>query len=255
MLETHYYISGCPVFLAHLADTHDTDPEPILDSLRRHTPDFILHTGDFIHGKKANTRLKMAKSENAVTLLRECAKLAPTFVAIGNHEAYLSQEDLAAIHSTGVHLLNNNFLTQNVSGKQLVIGGISSGYYSYYQKHKHAINKPDPDYAWLKDFTELEGYHILLMHHPEYYSLIPSSIELIFSGHAHGGQWRFYDLRKQEWHGVYAPDQGIFPKLTSGVIDGRLVISRGLRNTTCIPRIHNPTEIVYISCPEPNTVL
>ncbi|MDO4272352.1 MAG: hypothetical protein Q4D16_01675 [Eubacteriales bacterium] len=65
-------------------------------------------------------------------------------------------------------------------------------------------------------------------------------IDLVLSGHAHGGQWR---IGRQ---GIYAPGQGWFPKLTGGVADGRMVISRGLSNTTKIPRFFNPREIVMV---------
>ena len=94
--------------------------------------------------------------------------------------------------------------------------------------------------GWLTDFAALPGYHILLSHHPEYFPFIPQSIELILSGHAHGGQWRVLG------RGVYAPGQGFWPKWTSGIIDGRMVVSRGLANTAKLPRINNPTEIVYM---------
>ena len=80
----------------------------------------------------------------------------------------------------------------------------------------------------------------------EYYPFIPSEISLVVSGHAHGGQWRFYDPFKRIWRGVLAPGQGWFPKWTKGVYDERLVVSAGLSNTTWIPRINTPTEIVYI---------
>ena len=70
-------------------------------------------------------------------------------------------------------------------------------------------------------------------------------IDLIFSGHCHGGQWRVYSILHREERGVFAPGQGLFPPLTSGLHDGRLLISRGLSNTTFIPRINNPTEIIY----------
>lgn len=46
--------------------------------------------------------------------------------------------------------------------------------------------------------------------------------------------------------GLCAPGQGLFPKLTSGVTDGRLAISRGLANRQLVPRVFNPTEIVSI---------
>ena len=65
-------------------------------------------------------------------------------------------------------------------------------------------------------------------------------IDLVVSGHAHGGQWRFFG------RGVFAPGQGLFPKYTAGVHDDRLVISRGLKKTVMPPRIFNPLEIVVI---------
>jgi predicted MPP superfamily phosphohydrolase len=66
-------------------------------------------------------------------------------------------------------------------------------------------------------------------------------MDLIVCGHAHGGQWRLFG------RGVYAPGQGLFPKYTSGVLDGVCVISRGLGNHTRVPRIFNPPELVLIS--------
>jgi predicted MPP superfamily phosphohydrolase len=81
-----------------------------------------------------------------------------------------------------------------------------------------------------------------LCHHPEYRDkyLKDRSIDLILSGHAHGGQIRLLG------RGLYAPGQGIFPKYTSG-IHANMIISRGLSNTAgFIPRLFNPREIVYI---------
>ena len=100
---------------------------------------------------------------------------------------------------------------------------------------------PKPDTAWLAYFAKVDGYKILLCHHPEYISFIPSAVKLVLSGHTNGGQIRFFG------RGLYAPDQGWFPKLTAGIHDGRLVISRGLSNPFRVPRIINPYEVVYIS--------
>lgn len=249
MTETHYDIKGCPVSVAFLADTHDTDPEPILSSLRAHSPSLIVHTGDLVHGKLARPGATMRKSQNAVNLLRGCAALAPTFVSLGNHEAYLYQDDLDIIRSTGVQLLDNTFVTLHAGGNKLVIGGLTSGYYTAYHQYgatEKTVKKPKPVTEWLESFAAADGYHILLMHHPEYIRFVPPSVGLILSGHAHGGQWRFYDLRARQWRGLYAPDQGLFPKLTGGIVDGRQIISRGLSNPIGIPRLHNETELIYL---------
>ena len=87
------------------------------------------------------------------------------------------------------------------------------------------------------------GYHLLLCHHPEYFDryLRDYPIDLTVSGHAHGGQWRVFG------RGVYAPDQGLFPKYTSGLHEDRLVISRGVANTVPFaPRLFNPCEVVTV---------
>ena len=83
---------------------------------------------------------------------------------------------------------------------------------------------------------------MLLCHHPEYYKkyLYNKDIDLIVSGHAHGGQWRIFG------RGVFAPGQGLFPKYTSGVHDGRLVISKGIKPSGRIPRIFNTPEVVIV---------
>lgn len=107
--------------------------------------------------------------------------------------------------------------------------------------------------AWLDEFEKQEGYKILLCHHPEYWSLrepylINRHIDLILSGHAHGGQMRIMG------RGLFAPGQGWLPKYTSGVYQGEygsLVVSRGLSNTASpVPRLGNPTEVVYVELGE-----
>ena len=99
----------------------------------------------------------------------------------------------------------------------------------------------EPDTSWLDDFCSVDAPKVLLCHHPEYYEryLKDRAIDLTVSGHAHGGQWRFFG------RGVFAPGQGLFPKYTYGVHDGRFVISTGLK-VSSIPRFFNPPEVVLL---------
>lgn len=160
---------------------------------------------------------------------------------------------MTLIAGTGVVVLDNEWITAREAG--VFIGGLTSGYVMRQRKtslskerKSHDSRAADRNVAtsWLSDFAAQPGFKILLSHHPEYYPFIPSEISLVVSGHAHGGQWRFYDPFKRIWRGVLAPGQGWFPKWTKGVYDERLVVSAGLSNTTWIPRINTPTEIVYI---------
>jgi predicted MPP superfamily phosphohydrolase len=94
----------------------------------------------------------------------------------------------------------------------------------------------------LDAFSSVEGFKLLLCHHPEYYPryIRERDIDLTLSGHAHGGQWQIVG------RGIFAPGQGLFPRYTGGVYEGRLVVSRGLTNTVSVPRFGNPTELVRI---------
>ena len=100
-----------------------------------------------------------------------------------------------------------------------------------------------PKLSWLKSFEAEPGYKILLCHHPEYFPLYlrDRDIDLVLSGHAHGGQIRIFN------HGLFAPGQGIWPQYTAGMHEGKMIISTGLANTGgLIPRINNDTELVVI---------
>ena len=105
-----------------------------------------------------------------------------------------------------------------------------------------------PDTAWLEEFSSAPGFKICLSHHPSYHSLVPKEVDLILSGHLHGSQWRYYSILHHEWRGVFNPDEGWFPTMSKGVY-GRVVVSAGLSNTAHVPRICNPTEIVYLESP------
>ena len=86
-------------------------------------------------------------------------------------------------------------------------------------------------------------FRLLMCHHPEYYPrhIAPHDIDLTLSGHAHGGQVR---IGKQ---GLYAPGQGLLPRLTSGFYDGgRLLVSRGMTNATWAPRIRCKCELIIL---------
>ncbi len=234
----------------------------MLSSLRSHRPNLICITGDILYGGRPEGDVSPLETQtNILPFLSSCASIAPTFLSLGNHEWMLDEEDLRLLSSTGVTVLDNTFITITIGNEKIVIAGLTSGYVTDYRTFRStqltepryprrediagvggavtaAQHKPVLD--WLPSFACQPGYKILLSHHPEYYPLIPPAVDLILSGHAHGGQWRIFG------HGVWSPGQGFWPRWTRGVYKGRLVVSAGLNNTTWVPRIGNPTEVVYI---------
>ena len=257
MQDSFYSIPGCPCSVALVSDLHEAPFMAVLASLQKNRPSLICVAGDFLIGRLPKEVSKVREA-GLLPFFSACASLAPCFVSLGNHEWVLTEADMELLRGCGVSVLDNAFTALTVLGRPLVLGGLSSARVNEYRRalrsgltplEANDLTRPvgvtkhvPPQLSWLDDFAACPGYHILLCHHPEYYPhwLADRNIELILSGHAHGGQIRLFG------RGLYSPGQGLLPGLTGGVIDGRLVISRGLANTRRVPRLFNPPELVYI---------
>lgn len=210
-----------------IADVHaDRRADEILRQTEQLRPDAVLIAGDLCHSYR--------DIPFADAFLRRAAELAPVFYSYGNHEQRISVSEFDGIE--GLSVLNSSY----AKFRDITIGGIRSGYTG--EAPAGARAEQIPDITFLDSFERIDGIKILLCHHPEYYPryIKGRDIDLTVAGHAHGGQWRFFG------RGIYAPGQGLFPKYTSGLIDGRLLVSRGLSNHSLIPRIFNPPEIVVL---------
>ena len=88
-----------------------------------------------------------------------------------------------------------------------------------------------------------QNYTVLLSHRPELAFIYRNfSVDLTFSGHAHGGQFRLPFIG-----GLVAPNQGFFPKYDAGVFtedSSTMVVSRGLGPSIIPLRIGNRPEVV-----------
>ncbi len=275
-LSTHH--AGVFFKAAIVADLHDRPYEKILPILRDEKPDLILIPGDLTErldlppdlpeGKDTRRTPPPKRTRPGLSLLKACAAIAPTYYSFGNHEigachgtiykAKLAGETIPpfAIHPHWAQIIRESGATPVdhvpltvvlppacdpvASGDPesdtatVTMASLGSG-----------LLRTDwiPDLDSLDTFCKTPGFKLLLCHHPEYYDryLRDTDIDLIISGHAHGGQWRMFG------RGIYAPDQPLFPKYTSGVHEGRLVISRGVANSVpLIPRFFNPCEVVVV---------
>lgn len=270
MKETVYKINGSvDITIGLLADTHNVEPGEILSSLYSHRPDIIAIAGDLLVGYRPQGDEPIVRSqENVLPLVSGCAAIAPTYISLGNHEWLISLEDVEALEENGAVVLDNRYVVHTCrNGVQIIVAGLTSAIvtnsqgfrrecyetgtdmsrYPYRPKRPRSIQLT-PEIAWVEQFEAEQGYKVLLSHHPEYWSLrelqlCEKMIDLVLSGHAHGRQVRIFN------RGLYAPGQGWLPRYTSGVFEGehgKMVVSRGLANTAWLPRVFNPTEVVYV---------
>ncbi len=213
-----------PVKFLFLSDLHDRPAPEALELLRRERMDFVAFTGDAVNRRSGT-------AEQSLRFLCEAAKLCPVFFSVGNHENYLPDMPWDRLAAAGVTVLDN--AETEIAG--LRIGGLSSWL--------KAEEKEPAARCFAEHFSRDDGkFRLLLCHHPEYYPLFLRDLEpdLILSGHAHGGQIRILG------QGLFAPGQGILPRYTAGLHDGRLLISRGMANHSIIPRLFNPPEMLAV---------
>lgn len=206
--------------LALVADLHNGPYEDILPHLQG--VDAVLILGDLINRHRAGYA-------NAAGFLREAPRLAPTFYAIGNHEWRTRQREeyWPLVLKSDATVLDNACVP---------FGGIILGALS-------AAPREKIDRRLVADMAAKPGFKLLMCHHPEWFRryVAPYDIDLTLAGHAHGGQVRIGS------QGLYAPGQGLLPRLTGGwYFDRRLLVSRGLTNSAGAPRLNNPCELILL---------
>lgn len=242
---THYTLPAgeklkTEVRIAFLSDLHGEaygeKQEQLLAPVRRFAPDLVLFGGD--------TFDERIPWETAAETLRLFADAFPTFYTPGNHEIKTGRAGLVkqTAASTGARLLAGECVLFPVRGEALCLCGVEDPlrqeevYCSQLQAAQRAIRP--------------SVYTVLITHRPEReheYCAGAHSFDLILTGHAHGGQWRFPMLK----NGFFAPDQGLFPPFAGGLRragTGYHLCSRGLaRYNTRVPRINNDPELVLLT--------
>lgn len=209
-----------PLTLALVADLHNGPYADVLPELER--ADGILILGDLMDRHHRGY-------DQAAAFLQDAVCCAPTFYAIGNHER-LSADRPAfwpLVEASGAVVLDNRW----VDFCGVALGGLSSA--------RHGAAQT----AWLADMAAQPGFRLLMCHHPEYFAphVARYGLDLTVSGHAHGGQVQLLG------RGLYSPGQGIFPRLTHGFyFDNRLLVSRGMTNSSGAPRLGNPCEMILL---------
>jgi predicted MPP superfamily phosphohydrolase len=207
----------------------------LIDTINKQDPDVIMMSGDIADDVLPDDRVRK--------LLNCIAHKYPCYYVTGNHEFWSNRADeqKEMFRSYGVNVLEGTSDTISLDGQEISICGVDDpdGSIEKFESQLNSVAKIVTD----------SKYTILLSHRPELFAqYVEHNFDLVLSGHAHGGQWRIPLLLQ---NGLYAPDQGLFPKHTHGVYEQsntKMLVSRGLsRESTLIPRFYNRPELVVIN--------
>ena len=175
----------------------------------------------------------------------QAGKIARVYFVSGNHEARVPEyEDLKiGLVKAGVVILENQKVQITREGGSITLMGIDD---PSFQKDYLFGDAESVARQAIEDLqNESDGYTILLSHRPELFDVyVDTGIDLVFSGHAHGGQFRLPFIG-----GLVAPNQGFFPKYEAGRFNEdntTMIVSRGVGNSIIPLRINNPPEIVVV---------
>lgn len=227
--------------IAHMADFHYgeySEPTFIRSVVRRVNalgPDMIALTGDFVSSGPMVKRISVDFAYHCADLLMqlECPR---KFASMGNHDVLVSRIDVSdALQSRNIPVLYNDAMAIEKDGARIWLAGLADTIVGTDADLNAAI--PQGRIASKEPL-------ILMAHEPDYADrVIGSGVDLMLSGHTHGGQVRI----------PFMPPMNL-PPMGRKYIEGyfslsglQLYVTRGI-GTVGVPfRFRCPPEITLIT--------
>lgn len=226
--------------IVQLSDLHNksfgNNQERLIRKIKNQKPDMIVITGDLIDSNRPDV-------EPGLILVEEALKIAPVYFVTGNHDNWLSDTNtyylFQGLQKLGAVVLKDEAvkISCGKEDENFTLLGVDDETLAGESKLKEVLS----------GLTEEEAsFTVLLAHEPQEISVYSTfDIDLVLSGHAHGGQFRIPFIG-----GFVAPDQGFLPEYTKGMYiknDTRMIVSAGLGNSVVPQRLLNRPELVKIT--------
>lgn len=231
--------------VVQISDLHNAtfgkENEKLLVKIQELSPDIVVLTGDLVDSNHTNIEAALAFAEKVVASY-------PTYYVTGNHEDWLEESDklelLEGLERVGVVCLADEYVEIKRGDSKITLIGLNDEGLGGIKLKVTEETTGEPKF--LTENEDTSGLQILLAHEPQYLeNYTKYNVDLVFSGHAHGGQFRMPFVGD----GLVAPGQGLFPKYTEGVHilnETTMIISRGLGNSIIPVRVFNRPEIVCV---------
>ena len=233
--------------IVQISDLHNAkfgkDNQKLVDRIRECEPDMIVLTGDLVDSNHTNV-------DRAVQFVNEIVKICPVYYVTGNHEYWLEASEydelMSGLTGAGAVILDDQvveisrgdakFRLVGLDDKSLADGTLGTLLNDQAEQKEETADNED---SGEKTLT------VVLAHEPQHLARYAGTgVDLVLSGHAHGGQFRLPFVG-----GIVAPDQGFLPEYTAGeyYMNGtEMIVSRGLGNSVIPVRLFNFPEIVCV---------
>lgn len=218
--------------IVQISDLHNAkfgkNNQKLVGRIRECEPDMIVLTGDLVDSNHTNV-------DRAVQFVDEIVKICPVYYVTGNHEYWLEKSEydelMDGLIGAGVVILDDQVVEISRGDAKFRLVGLD--------------DKSLTDGTLEALLSDEKEFTVVLAHEPQYLVRYASiGVDLVLSGHAHGGQFRLPFVG-----GIVAPDQGFLPKYTAGeyYMNGtEMIVSRGLGNSVIPVRLFNFPEIVCV---------
>ncbi len=218
--------------IVQISDLHNAkfgkNNQKLVGRIRECEPDMIVLTGDLVDSNHTNV-------DRAVQFVDEIVKICPVYYVTGNHEYWLEKSEydelMDGLIGAGVVILDDQVVEISRGDAKFRLVGLD--------------DKSLTDGTLEALLSDEKEFTVVLAHEPQYLvRYADTGVDLVLSGHAHGGQFRLPFVG-----GIVAPDQGFLPEYTAGeyYMDGtEMIVSRGLGNSVIPARLFNYPEIVCV---------
>ncbi len=223
--------------IVQLSDLHGAefgaDGTELAERVAALEPDIIALTGDFVTDE--------GDLEAVGKLVGRLTEICPVYFVSGNHEfgSGLAAQVRETMEDAGVKYLSNEYLTISRGGEDILLGGVEDPL-------AYADMLTPEELARQMAEASPSAFRILLGHRNYWMTEYPGlPVDLILSGHAHGGLIRIPGVG-----GLIGTDRSLFPDFAGGAYNNgsyTMIVSRGLGNSVPVPRIFNHPEIVCVT--------
>ena len=226
--------------IVQISDLHNAEfgenNEKLLLMLKQADADIIAITGDMIDSRNTDVDVAISFAQKAVNI-------APVYYVNGNHESRVSGEYeklKQGLTDAGVTILENSSADITIGDEAITLIGINDP--TFRMEFVDDTMEQNIAHQLVNVISDNDNYKVLLAHRPEYFDVYAGNVDLVLSGHAHGGQFRIPFIG-----GLVAPGQGFFPEYYEGSHikeNTEMIVSRGIGNSIIPFRINNKPEII-----------